>query len=102
MKIVLKTKNLTIRKFQNRLDGHGIIIPLDILIKDEILVDLIYVLDEDFHGINKNTPLWWIYNKHPYNGKWIYCLLIPLHENIGDANKVHHEKYLKLKELLKG
>lgn len=86
MKIVLKTKNLTLTKFHSRLfdkeDQDGILIPLNILLDECVLSDMVYELDEDFHGIKKNVSLAWMYSKHPYQGRWIGCILIPLRHNI--------------------
>lgn len=98
MKITLKTKDLTIQKPH---DGfEGIIIPLNIQINDVILSDLTYVLDKDFHGIVKDTPLQWMYKIFKYGSNWVTCLIIPVEENIGDAYKEEYEKFLEIKKYL--
>lgn len=84
MKITLNTRNLSITKVGME---ECIIVPIGLNLNDNILYNIWYVLDEDFHGIKKDKPLVW-----RYQSMWIQemkrrmnCLLILCKDNWDDV-----------------
>ena len=80
MKITLKTKNLTIKKFRGKYDA--IIIPINLYLEDNILSQMNYVLDKDFQGIKKDKALVWMCEMG--GNEFVANVVIPLKDNLVD------------------